>query len=116
MTSTNRVATLTSATTHPTTYHASEASIETKYGISGSQFEHFGSTLKKEEDDRVKLLAERKRSYTSEQSNDFLKGNINENFNQVADDLDSQAKFYEDYAHQYLHTHETELLSSKNST
>lgn len=90
VTTTNRVAQLASATTHQTTHHvSSEASIETKYGISACQFEHFDTTLKKEEDDRVRLLAERKRSYASEQENDFSKGNINEHFNQVAGDSDS---------------------------
>jgi uncharacterized membrane-anchored protein YhcB (DUF1043 family) len=86
-----------SATTYPTSNHqSSEQSHENKYG-------GFESTLKKEESG-FKF------------DPDFKKTNINEHFNQVADDLDSKIKSYEELAAHFLENAETELLSSKNST
>ena len=112
VTTMNRVAQLASATTHPTTHHvSSEASLETKYGISACQFEHLDTTLKKEEDEHLRLLADRHRSYESEQENDFAKGNINDHFNKVA-----EAHYFDNFSHQYLDQHEAELHSSKKST
>lgn len=109
-TSTNRVTA--SATTHPTTHHVqSEASIENKYGVSCQ----FDSTVKKDEDCRVQVI-DRKRSFDSDQENDFVKNNINDHFNKVADTLNSKLRSYEELAAQFMETHEQDLASSKNST
>lgn len=106
-----------SATTYPTSQHlSSEGSIANKYGVSTCQFEAFETTLKKEEDDRVQILADRKRSYNSDQENNFKQNNINDHFNKVADDLNEKIRSYEELAAHFLENQETDLLSSKNST